>query len=196
VYEALTDSARWREDCEDLAAHLPDGRILDLGTGPGTSAIAFARVLPRSRLVGVDVSAAMLARAGRRARAAGIPLPLVRGDALRLPFGDATFDGAAGHSLLYLLPSPAAALAEVRRVVRPGGTVAFLEPRAGPADLLRAARGGPRFAASMALWRVMSGLHRRWDAASLGALLSAAGFRVPRAWPVLAGFGVAVTARR
>jgi SAM-dependent methyltransferase len=196
VYEALTDSARWRADCEELAAHLPAGRVLDLGTGPGTSAVAFARALPESRLVGVDLSAAMLRRARRRVLAAGLALPLVRGDALQLPFADAAFDGAAGHSLLYLLPSPAAALAELRRVVRPGGVVAFLEPRAGRADLRRARGGGPRFAASMALWRVMSGLHRRWDAASLAALLAAAGFRTPRAWPVLAGFGVAATARR
>jgi SAM-dependent methyltransferase len=191
LYDALTDSPLWRADCAALAALLPAGRVLDVGTGPGTSARELARGAPAARVVGLDLSARMLERARRR-----LALPLVRGDALRLPFRDGAFDGVAGHSLLYLLDDPGAAVAEAARVLRPGGRVAFLEPAAGPPDVRCALAGGPRFAASMALWRAMSGLHRRFSAAELRALVSGAGLEGARAWPVLAGFGLAVTARR
>ena len=170
--------------------------MLDLGCGPGTSAIEIARAAPETRLVGLDLSAAMLPRARRRASAAGIDLPLVRGDARALPFAGATFEGAAGHSFLYLLPEPAGALEEIRRVVRPGGRVAFLEPRAGAPDLRAALSGGPLFGVSMVLWRLMSSLHRRWDERGAAALLERAGFVRARAWAVLAGWGVMMTAER
>jgi ubiquinone/menaquinone biosynthesis C-methylase UbiE len=155
-----------------------------------------ARAAPAIRLVGVDISAAMLPRARRRARSAGVELPLVRGDVQALPFAAATFEGAAGHSFLYLLADPAGALEEVRRVVRPGGRVAFLEPRAAPPDLRAAWSAGALFGTSMVLWRFMSGLHRRWDELSAAALLEHAGFARARAWPVLAGWGVMMTADR
>jgi SAM-dependent methyltransferase len=138
----------------------------------------------------------MLRRAADRARAAGISLPLLRADALRLPVRDGALDGATGHSVLYLLPDAGAALAELRRALRPGGRVAFLEPRATGADLRGALRVGARHAIAMAMWRGMSGLHRRFDERSLPALLSAAGFTAARAWPVLSGFGVMATADR
>lgn len=180
-----------------MAALVPGPRVLDVGVGPGTSAIEMARAAPDRRHVGLDLSPRMLRRASRRARDANVPLPLVRGDALRLPFRDATFDGATGHSVLYLLPDAARALAEIRRVVRPGGRVAFLEPAAGRGSLGRALQdGGTRHAVSMTLWRGMSCLHRRFDERGLLAALLAAGFEGARAWPVLAGYGIAATAVR
>jgi SAM-dependent methyltransferase len=155
------------------------------------------RADPGRRHFGLDVSAPMLLRARARAGALGLALQLVRADALRLPFRDGALDGATGHSLLYLLDDPAAALAEVRRVLRPGGGVAFLEPRAGAAGVGRAlAGGGARHAVAMVLWRGMSRLHRRFDEASLAALLAAAGLEDARAWPVLSGFGVMAVASR
>jgi ubiquinone/menaquinone biosynthesis C-methylase UbiE len=196
VYELLTDHAEWREDCRTLAALVPGPRVLDLGVGPGTSALEMLRVDPGRRHFGLDVSAPMLARARARAAALGLTLPLVRADALRLPFRSGTLDGATGHSLLYLLDDPAAALAELRRVLRPGGGVAFLEPRAGRPRLSRALTAGAHHAIAMALWRGMSRLHRRFDEASLAALLARAGFEGARAWPVLSGFGVMATAGR
>jgi SAM-dependent methyltransferase len=196
VYEGLTDMAAWRSDCAELGALLPRGRVLDLGCGPGISAVEIARGAPATRLVGLDLSAAMLPRARRRARAAGIELPLVRADVSALPFAPDAFEGAAGHSFLYLLPDPAGALREIRRVVRPGGRVAFLEPRAGAPQLRAAWSGGPRFGASMVLWRFMSSLHRRWDERSAVALLESAGFARARAWPVLGGWGLMMTGER
>jgi SAM-dependent methyltransferase len=179
-----------------MAALLPAGRVLDLGVGPGTSALEMARAAPGRSYLGLDVSRPMLHRARVHARRAGVPLSLVRADALRLPFRAATFDGAAGHSVLYLLPDAPAALAELRRTLRPGGRVVFLEPRRGHASLGAAAAGGPRHLFAMALWRGMSGLHRRFDEATLPALLASAGFADARAWPVLSGLGVMATAER
>jgi ubiquinone/menaquinone biosynthesis C-methylase UbiE len=196
VYDLLTDHEAWREDCRVMAALVPGPLVLDLGVGPGTGAVAAARADLARRHVGLDVSARMLRRARRRARRAGVVLPLLRADALALPVRAGAFDGATGHSLLYLLPDAGAGLREVRRVLRPGGRVAFLEPRAAGADLRRALAGGAHHAVAMALWRGMSRLHRRFDEVSLPALLSAAGFEETRAWPVLSGFGVMATASR
>jgi SAM-dependent methyltransferase len=143
------------------------------------------------------VSAAMLRRAAARAAAEGVVLPLVGADALRLPFRDRAFDGAAGHSVLYLLPDLEHALAEIHRVVRPGGRVAFLEPRAGRAPLFSSFAGaGLRPGLSMALWRGMSRLHRRFTEAELVALLLRCSFQEPRAFAALGGLGVVGTAVR
>lgn len=196
VYELLTDHDAWRADCRALGDLVPGPRVLDLGVGPGTSAIEMARAAPLRRHVGLDLSAPMLRRAALRARAGGVALPLVRGDALALPFASGALDGATGHSFLYLLPDPLAALAEVRRVVRPGGKVGFLEPRAGSPRAREALRAGSRHLLAMLLWRGMSGLHRRWDEPALAALLSRAGFAETRAWPVLSGFGLMAAAVR
>jgi ubiquinone/menaquinone biosynthesis C-methylase UbiE len=196
VYDLLTNHAAWREDCRALGALVPGPRVLDLGIGPGTGALEMVRADPARLHLGLDRSGWMISRAGARARRAGARLLLVRGDALALPVADASFDGATGHSLLYLLPDAAAALREIRRALRPGGRVAFLEPRAAGADLAGAARASLHHALAMTLWRGMSRLHRRYDEATLPALLAEAGFAAPRAWPVLSGFGVMATGER
>jgi ubiquinone/menaquinone biosynthesis C-methylase UbiE len=180
-----------------MASLVPGPRVLDLGIGPGTSALEMWRAAPDRRHVGLDRSRPMLRRARRHAAARGLVLPLVRADALALPFRDGGLDGATGHSILYLLDDPARALAEVRRALRPGGGVAFLEPRTRDGRLGEAlSAGGARHAFAMAMWRGMSRLHRRFDEETLVALLSAAGFADARAWPVLSGFGVMATAVR
>lgn len=196
MYELLTDHEAWRSDCREMTHLVAGPRVLDLGIGPGTSAIEMARADASRHHVGLDVSGWMVSRARARARAAGVPLLLLRADAQRLPLQDGRFDGATGHSFLYLLADAAAALREVLRVLRPGGRVAFLEPRAGGVDLGAALRAGAHHAIAMTFWRGMSGLHRRFDETTLPALLAAAGFAGARAWPVLSGFGVMATAER
>lgn len=180
-----------------MAPLVPGPRVLDLGIGPGTSALEMWRADPSHRHLGLDRSRRMLRRARRHAAALGLDLPLVRADALALPFRDGALDGATGHSFLYLLDDPVLGLAEVRRALRPGGGVAFLEPRTRGARLAEAlAGGGARHALAMAMWRGMSRLHRRFDEDTLPALLSRAGFEGARAWPVLSGFGVMGAASR
>jgi ubiquinone/menaquinone biosynthesis C-methylase UbiE len=196
VYDLLTDHEAWRADCRALSALVPGPRVLDLGIGPGAGAVAMARADACRRHFGLDVSARMLRRARGRARRAGVPLPLLRADALALPVRPGAFDGATAHSLLYLLPDAAAALREIRRALRPGGAIAVLEPRAGAPDRRRALAAGAHHAFAMAMWRGMSGLHRRFDEASLAELLRAAGFEGARAWPVLSGYGVMAAAVR
>ncbi|MFT3914319.1 MAG: methyltransferase domain-containing protein [Anaeromyxobacteraceae bacterium] len=196
VYEALTGGEGWRRDCREMAALVPGPRVLDLGIGPGTSALEMARADPARLHVGLDLSAAMVRTAAARASAAGVPLPLLRADALRLPVRTGAFDGATGHSLLYLLPDPAAALAEVVRVLRPGGGLAFLEPAAGEASARDALRDGPRHLLAMVMWRGMSGLHRRFTPDALVALGRAAGLADVKATPALSGYGVVLTGRR
>jgi SAM-dependent methyltransferase len=89
--------------------------VLDVGCGEGE----LARHLPGGAWVGVDRSREMLARA---------PEPHVQGDATALPFEGSSFGSVALLYVLYHLPDPAVALAEAKRVLRPGGTIAVAAP--------------------------------------------------------------------
>jgi ubiquinone/menaquinone biosynthesis C-methylase UbiE len=111
----------------DLLAPRADERCLDLGTGTGEVLRQLARRDPRPyEAVAVDWSTAMLARTG--ALPAGFSAQL--GDVRALPLPDATFDAASACYLLHLL-APAdlpVALAEIRRVLRPGGRLVTVTP--------------------------------------------------------------------
>jgi SAM-dependent methyltransferase len=196
VYEALTGSPAWQESARRLAGLVPGPRVLDLGVGPGAASLEVARAHPGRVAVGLDRSAAMLRRAARLAARQGCALPFLRADAQVLPVRAGVLDGVTGHSLLYLLADPAQALAEVARAVRPGGRVAFLEPASASPSLRRALAGGPRLAASLVLWRAMSGLHRRFTPAELAVLLTDAGFRDVSVESTLAGYGLLGAATR
>lgn len=201
IYDAVTAQEPWRRHCRAMATDVRGPRVLDLGIGPGVSGIELLRAAPATRLVGIDCSAVMLARARRHGRTAGVALALVRADASHLPFPDATYDGATGHSFLYLLVDSDAVLREVHRVLRPGGTVAFLEPSdvRGP-ERWRALRAawpeGRRFTASMVLWSVFSALHGRYSATRLADQLTRCGFVDARVVPAFGGLGLVATASR
>ncbi len=95
--------------------------VLDPGCGTGWQAAGLRRAAPGVSVVGLDLSAGMLARA----RAAGAR-PLLQADAARLPLGDATVDLVVTRGVLHHLPEVVAALAEWRRVLRPGGAVVIV----------------------------------------------------------------------
>jgi demethylmenaquinone methyltransferase/2-methoxy-6-polyprenyl-1,4-benzoquinol methylase len=101
----------------------PGGHVLDVATGTGLVA---AELLRRGfRVTGLDQSAEMLEIARRRFAAREVEL--VEGTAEALPFADATFDHLTVTYLLRYVDDPGATLAELARVVRPGGVVASLE---------------------------------------------------------------------
>jgi arsenite methyltransferase len=114
----------------------PGGVALDVGSGPGNVTAALARAAgPDALALGVDISEPMLARAVRAE--AGPQVGFLRADAQQLPFRDETVDAAVCIAVLQLIPNPAATLAEMARVLRPGGRMAVLVPTAG--------RAGPLF---------------------------------------------------
>jgi demethylmenaquinone methyltransferase / 2-methoxy-6-polyprenyl-1,4-benzoquinol methylase len=120
---------RWRERAADLARVGPGSRVLDVATGTGDLAIELARrVAPGGEIVGSDFSEGMLARA--RVKAAKISAAEPRfewGDALELPYPDDSFDAATvGFGARNFSDLPRG-LAEMARVVRPGGRVVVLE---------------------------------------------------------------------
>lgn len=102
--------------------------VLDVATGTAAVAIELAR-RTGCRVVGLDQSGEMLAEGRRRVADAGLGdrIELVRAEAERLPFDDASFDGLTFTYLLRYVEDPEATMAELARVVRPGGTIAMLE---------------------------------------------------------------------
>ena len=119
---------RWRRFLVSRMDVAADARVLDVATGTAAVAIELARH-SGCRVVGLDQSGEMLAEGRRRVEAAGLGdrIELVQGEAERLPFDDASFDGLTFTYLLRYVIDPLATLAELARVVRPGGPVAMLE---------------------------------------------------------------------
>jgi demethylmenaquinone methyltransferase/2-methoxy-6-polyprenyl-1,4-benzoquinol methylase len=109
---------------------VPDGgRILDVATGTADVALALARRHRSAQVVGLDPSAAMLAVGRRKVARAGCAgrIELVQGDAQALPFADATFDAACISFGIRNVPDRSLGLAQMLRVVKPGGQVVVLE---------------------------------------------------------------------
>jgi ubiquinone/menaquinone biosynthesis C-methylase UbiE len=103
--------------------------VLDVGAGPGLLACEMADAVgPDGSVRGVDPSDSMLAIAERRrASADGDRVGFVRGDAGQLPFADDSFDAAVSTQVYEYVADMPAALAEVRRVLRPGGRLLVLD---------------------------------------------------------------------
>jgi ubiquinone/menaquinone biosynthesis C-methylase UbiE len=102
------------------------GEVLELGVGSGLN-LAFYDTARVRKVTGIDPSAPLLARAGTRAAQAPVPVELVEAPAERLPFPAGSFDSAVVTYSLCSVDDPGRALAEVRRVLRPGGELVFVE---------------------------------------------------------------------
>ena len=97
------------------------GRVLEIGCGRGVALPVLARLLHPVRLVGLDPELAFLEEARLRLTEAAVAAELVPGDVRRMPFPDAAFDLVVDFGTCYHIARPATALAEISRVLAPGG---------------------------------------------------------------------------
>jgi len=100
------------------------GRILEVAVGTGLNLAHYGSDVT---ITGIELSPEMLAIARRRAGDLGRPADLHEGDAEHLPFGDASFDTVVCAFSLCTIPDPRAAIAEMERVLVPGGTLLLVD---------------------------------------------------------------------
>ena len=125
---SLGQNRRWRREmCDHLVAN-GAALLVDVASGTAGAAIQLARRSP-AQVVGIDLTEQMVRRGQSNVAEADLAgrVSLAVGRAERLPFPDATFDGLSFTYLLRYVADPAATLAELVRVVKPGATVASLE---------------------------------------------------------------------
>src|SRR5262252_1582954 len=141
-YDAMDHAAVNRVFVDDFLAAW-DGRnpLLDVGTGTAQIPVELCRRSADARVVALDLAEHML-RVGRdNVRRAGLEdrVELRLCDAKRMPFADGTFAGVLSNSIVHHIPEPGLVLAEVVRVVAPGG-VLFVRDLLRPADEATLAR--------------------------------------------------------
>jgi ubiquinone/menaquinone biosynthesis C-methylase UbiE len=145
------------------------GRVLEIGVGSGLNLPLYGAAI--DLVCGIDPSPELLSRAGKRLADAPVPVSLVRASAEQLPFPEVVFDTLVMTWTLCSIPNPSAALAEMRRVLKPGGHLLFVEHGMSPEP--RVIRWQRRLTPC---WKRIGGgchLDRKMD-----DLIRAAGFRV------------------
>ncbi len=175
----------WAEVLLDAVAIAPGSRVLDVASGTGVVARAAARRAGGDgHVTASDVSPAMLAHAGGIAAASGAaPIEYREASADALPFADGSFDVVVCQQGLQFFPARAAALGEMRRVLRPGGVVGVavwaeghpLEPFGVYGDELAAIGAEPPFPNAFVSDTFVMGLER------VRSLLEEAGFSLVEA---------------
>jgi ubiquinone/menaquinone biosynthesis C-methylase UbiE len=114
---------------------LARGEVLEIGIGSGLNLPFYSSAVTRLR--GIDPSAELLAIAGSKLDVAGFPVELLLEGAERLSVSDASVDTVLTTWTLCSIPDPARALAEMRRVLRPGGRLLFVEHGSAPDAAVR-----------------------------------------------------------
>jgi ubiquinone/menaquinone biosynthesis C-methylase UbiE len=163
--KSFADEVHWLSAALELDS---SSVVLDVPCGQGNFTSALAARVPQGLVVGLDLSRRMLELARQRLQRQGTrSVMLVRGDALALPFADASMDAVSNCGGLHLYPDPPRAIAEMRRVLVARGRVAGLTFRSHPA------RAFQKFE-SLALATASA---RAFDFDELGRLFEANGFR-------------------
>lgn len=136
LYDVLTrgsERAGTAARRHELVSRL-EGDVIDVGAGTGLNLLHYERA---TRVVAVEPDASMARRLSQRAARATAPVEVVAASAEALPFPDESFDAAVVTFVLCSLPDPRRGLAEVRRVLRPGGRLVLLEHVRGEGRLAR-----------------------------------------------------------
>lgn len=116
----------------ELLALRSGERVLDVGCGAGEDVRAMAEIVgPTGSAVGIDASQTMIDAARRRSAESSAVVEFLVGDAEQLEFPDASFDACRADRVLQHLSSPSNAVAEMARVLRPGGRLVVFEPDNG-----------------------------------------------------------------
>jgi SAM-dependent methyltransferase len=136
------------------------GRALEIGAGTGYFTLNLLRAGVIGQAVATDISPGMLRTLESSARELGEPVETAACEASELPFADSEFDLVFGHAVLHHLPDLDAAFREFRRVLRPGGVVAFCGEPSRYGDRLAAVpkRGAVALAP---VWRALMGAEPR-----------------------------------
>jgi ubiquinone/menaquinone biosynthesis C-methylase UbiE len=133
VLPRIVDLTMRGSDVEQARARVTaglDGEVLEIGFGSGRNIPYYPATLARVRAV--DPAAVGRKLAARRAAASAVPIEYIGLDAQRLPAADASADHVLSTWTLCTIPDPMAALAEISRVLRPGGAFHFVEHGRSP----------------------------------------------------------------
>ncbi|THV40846.1 ubiquinone/menaquinone biosynthesis methyltransferase [Glycomyces buryatensis] len=185
---------RWRKATREALSLQPGERCLDLGAGTGISTAELAK--SGADVIGADISLGMLREHGDR------QVPLVAADALTLPFADNTFNAVTGFFFIRNVVDLDACLAEILRVLAPGGRMVLCEVSRPVWKPYRAAHGvfvkhvlpkvAGRVSSDKDAYKYLAESTLEWpDQAAFADRIVAAGYRKV-AWRNLAGGAVAM----
>jgi demethylmenaquinone methyltransferase/2-methoxy-6-polyprenyl-1,4-benzoquinol methylase len=128
----------WKTKLVSMLALRGHETVLDIACGTGDITFALGRSLSRGRALGLDITQGMLDIADEKRRVAEIDsVSFLRGDIMKLPFPDASFDCVTGGYALRNVPDLAGALKEISRTLKPGGRIYSLDFGHPPLRLYR-----------------------------------------------------------
>ncbi|MCV0427836.1 MAG: methyltransferase domain-containing protein, partial [Roseibium sp.] len=129
AFDAIPQLQELKELARRRGGIAPGKTVLDIGCGFGLETLRLAQIVgPDGNICGLDKSDAFVAEAKRRADAGNCRIQYQTGDAVNLPFEDESFDCVRAERILIYLNDFKSAVAEMLRVLKPGGHLALIEP--------------------------------------------------------------------